>query len=253
MTDSRPAPGTTSATPARVAEITAALVAVRTRIARACTAAGRNPDSVTLVAVTKTRPAADVRVLVDLGITDVGENRDSEAAAKADELRGAPGVAPRWHLVGQLQTNKVRSVLGWADVVHSVDRDRLVLALDRGAAATGRVLDCFVQVDLREPAAIAADSGRGGVSPEDLARLCDAVAAAGALRLRGLMAVAPLGASAGPAFERLAGLSERIRADHPAADALSAGMSGDLEAALAAGATHVRLGSALLGSRPLLH
>lgn len=241
------------------------LAAVRNRIATAARAAGRDPDSVTLVAVTKFFPAADVLRLASLGVTDVGENREQEATAKHADIAGladlaaragvdGPGGEPvargvaadglRWHMIGQLQTNKARAVLRWASAVESVDRQRLVTALSRAAEEGGPVA-CLVQVDL-DPAA----DGRGGADPAVVPELAAAVAAAAGLQLRGLMAVAPLGADPAPAMERLATLHERIRADHPEAGWLSAGMSGDLEAAVAVGATHVRIGSALLGRRP---
>lgn len=247
----------------RVGELAANLAAVRARIAAACAAAGRDPGSVTLIAVTKTYPAADVVALAGLGVADIGENRDQEAGPKAalvaalardagaEVAAGTTGL--RWHMIGQLQSNKARSVAGWAHAVHSVDRERLVRGLDRAAAAADRVLDCFVEVDLREPAAAAADPGRGGTAPDAVPDLAAAVAGCAALRLRGLMAVAPRDGSPAAAFAVLARLAAVVRADHPHADALSAGMSGDLEAAVAAGATHVRVGSALLGARPPLH
>jgi pyridoxal phosphate enzyme (YggS family) len=234
----------------RRAELAANLEQVHARIAAACAAAGRVPDEVTLIAVTKTWPAADVRLLAGLGVGDVGENRDREAAAKAAQCRDLP---VRWHFLGQLQTNKCRSVVGYADVVHSVDRPRLVTALSAAAALAGRVVTCLVQVNLEEAGAHAGGSaGRGGVRPEDAPALADAVAAAPGLRLGGVMAMAPLDADPGPAFAVLAGAAARVRADHPDARWISAGMSGDLEEAIAAGATHVRVGTAVLGLRPVL-
>lgn len=239
----------------RAAQLAERLAAVENRVGSACRAAGRPREQVTLVVVTKTFPASDVLALVRLGVRDVGENRDQDAAPKAAQvaaaLAAAPGDGPlpRWHFVGQLQRNKAASVARYADVVHSVDRLRLVGALDRGADAAGRVLDALLQVDLDESGAA---QGRGGAAPDELAALADAVACAPALRLRGLMAVAPLGADPLQAFDRLAGLAQRLRADHPQATWVSAGMSGDLEAAVACGATHLRVGSAVLGSRPLL-
>jgi PLP dependent protein len=237
----------TGADGARAAEIEAGLSAVRDRVARAAVATGREPALVTVVVVTKTFPASDVRVLHGLGVRDVGENRDQEAAAKAAECADLADL--RWHFVGQLQTNKAASVASYASVVHSVDRLRLVTALDAAAHRAGRELDVLVQVDLdREPA----PAGRGGAAPGDLLPLADAVAGSEALRLRGLMAVAPLGEDPRPAFARLAALTAELRAAHPAATWVSAGMSEDLEAAVAAGATHVRVGSAILGRRPPL-
>ncbi|MBW8481025.1 YggS family pyridoxal phosphate-dependent enzyme [Actinomadura parmotrematis] len=224
----------------RGAELAANLAEVRGRIAAACAAAGRPADAVTLIAVTKTRPASDVRLLAGLGLTDVAENRDQEAAPKAAATAGLPLT---WHFVGQLQTNKVRSVASYADVVQSVDRPRLVTALSAAAERAGRTLGCLVQV------ALDGGEGRGGAAPGDVPALADLVAGAPGLRLGGVMAVAPLGADPAAAFERLAEIAARTRDDHPGAGTVSAGMSGDLEQAIACGATHVRVGTALLGGR----
>jgi PLP dependent protein len=225
----------------RRTELAAALAQVEDRLATACAAAGRARDEVLLVAVTKTRPASDVALLAELGVTDVGESRDQEACAKAAELRALP---LRWHQVGRLQRNKARSTARWASVVQSVDRLALVTALSDGAVRAGREVEVLLQVSLD------GDPGRGGALPADVPALADAVASAEGLVLRGVMAVAPLGADPAPAFDRLRAVAARLRADHPAADAVSAGMSGDLEAAVAAGATIVRVGTALLGHRP---
>ena len=233
----------------RRAQLAASLDEVRARITRACAAAGRAPGSVTLVAVTKTYPASDVVLLAGLGVTDVGENKDQEAAAKAALVRAA-GVTPRWHFVGQLQRNKARSVVTYADVVESVDSLRLVRALD-GAAGRhrDRPLDVLVQISLD------GDPARGGAvagaaeAERDLWRVADAVAAAGHLRLGGVMAVAPASWDPDAAFEKLAALAGRMVADHPDSTIVSAGMSGDLEQAIRHGATHVRIGTSLLGMR----
>ncbi|MDF9812646.1 pyridoxal phosphate enzyme (YggS family) [Streptomyces sp. SPB162] len=233
----------------RRAELAANLARVEERIATACDAAGRDRKDVTLVVVTKTYPASDVRLLSELGVRQVAENRDQDAAPKA---AACADLSLTWHFVGQLQTNKVRSVVGYADVVHSVDRLRLVGALSTAAAARGREVGCLVQV------ALDAESGtqgsRGGVAPDVVDGLADAIAAAPGLRLDGLMTVAPL---EGPyrgqpraAFDRLAEIASGLRAAHPAATMVSAGMSADLEQAVAAGATHVRVGTAVLGVRP---
>jgi len=228
----------------RAAELSENLSALRARIAAACEAAGRPADDVTLIAITKTFPASDVRLLAGLGITDVGENRDQEAAPKA---AACAGLEPplRWHFVGQLQANKARSVVTYADVVHSVDRPKLVRALGTRARAAGRVITCLIQVDL-DPAP---DPERGGAQPADVAALADEVAAEQGLALGGVMAVAPLGEPPRPAFRRLAEVAQVVRAAHPGAMMISAGMTGDLDAAIAEGATHVRVGTALLGSR----
>ncbi|WAP50923.1 alanine racemase [Arthrobacter sp. ATA002] len=248
--------------PARAAELAGRLERVRNRI-RAAAPAGSAP---TLIVVTKYFPAGDVELLAGLGVTDVGENKDQEAAAKAAECAR---LGLSWHFVGQLQSNKAKSVVRYARAVHSVDRASLVGALAKAMAgeqqrlaAAGlpprQDLECFLQVDLRSPAAlsgeseIAAPSGpaRGGVPPAGLAALAEAAAAAPGLRLAGLMAVAPLGGDPLEAFGRLRLLSERLRESYPAAAGISAGMSGDLEAALACGATHLRIGSDILGPRP---
>jgi pyridoxal phosphate enzyme (YggS family) len=231
----------------RRAELVGTLAAVRGVIADACAAAGRDTRSVTLVAVTKTYPATDVHTLLDLGVLDIGESRDQEAAAKVAEV--AAGLSPhspvpRWHFVGQLQRRKCRSVAGYAAAVHSVDRPELVAALDEGADRAGRAgIEVFVQVSLD------GDPHRGGIAADGVADLADAVATAQRLHLRGVMAVAPMHADPDQAFAELAAVSHRLRAAHPEAGAISAGMSGDLAAAVKNGATHVRVGSALLGRR----
>ncbi|KAA1429004.1 YggS family pyridoxal phosphate-dependent enzyme [Nocardioides antri] len=233
----------------RRAEIAANLAAVRERIAVACAAAARDADEVTLVVVTKYFPASDVRLLVDLGVADVGENRHQEAEAKHREcadLRQPGGPVLRWHFVGGLQSNKAAAVAAYADVVHSVDRAKLVQRLDAGAQDRPGPIDVLLQVSLDPPDR----PGRAGADPADLPELAALVEAASRLRLRGLMAVAPLGEDPAAAFARLADVRRDFVAAHPAADRLSAGMSGDLEAAIRAGATHVRVGTAVLGSRP---
>jgi pyridoxal phosphate enzyme (YggS family) len=198
---------------------------------------------VTLIAITKTFPASDAAILRDLGVLDLGENRDQDARRKAAEVPEA-----RWHFVGQLQTNKARSVVGYASVVHSVDRAGLAEALAAALARAEREsLDVLVQVNLDEAAP--ADAARGGAAPGQVPALADRVAELAGLRLRGVMAVAPLGAEPDRAFARLAQLAEQVRVVHPQATWVSAGMSGDLAAAIRHGSTHVRVGSALLGRR----
>ena len=230
----------------RRAELATRLERLEERIAAACRAAGRDRAELTLVAVTKTFPASDVGHLHALGVRDVGENRAADAAAKADACEEAGLTDLVWHFVGQVQTNKAAVVAGCSDIVHSVDRLRLVSALDRAAAAAGRRLGALVQVDL------SGAEGRGGASPADVPALAEAIAAADTLDLLGAMAVAPLGADPDTAFARLAEVAESLRQNHPTATVLSAGMSDDLEAAIKHGATHLRVGTALLGSRPLL-
>lgn len=230
--------------PDRTAEIEAGLGAVRSGIADACRAAGREPAEVTLVAVSKTFPAADVRIAAGLGVRDVGENRDQEARAKAAELAD---LDMAWHFVGQLQRNKCASVARYAAVVHSLDRLEVIDALAAGAERAGRRVVALVQVSLDGPAG---GTRRGGTSPDQVPALAERIAAAPALRLGGVMAVAPVGADPAAAFGQLAEVSGNLACDHPEALMISAGMSGDLEAAIAAGATHVRVGTAVFGSRP---
>jgi pyridoxal phosphate enzyme (YggS family) len=203
--------------------------------------------------VTKTRPAADVVALADLGLADFGENRDQEAAPKAAAVAqaavvaGATPTAVTWHFIGQLQTNKAHSVVRYASVVHSVDRVRLVRAL--GAAARGaerpRELRCLVQVSLD------GDASRGGVPVGEITQVGAAIEAEPGLLLGGVMAVAPLDVAAETAFASLRAISGAVREINPAATIISAGMSGDLEAAVKNGATHLRIGTALLGNRSL--
>jgi PLP dependent protein len=233
-------------------ELAGRLTELEERIAAACASAGRDRREVTLIAITKTFPASDVALLAGLGIRDVGENRDQEAAAKVAATREAGVDGLRWHFVGQLQTNKARSVAGYADVVHSVDRVRLVQALDSGAARHDRQVDALVQVDLDRTTAGEQAASRGGAAPAAAGEVCEAVAAAGHLRLVGLMGVAPLGGDAGEAFARLGDLRSELASSYPSLTVVSAGMSDDLEAAVAHGATHLRVGRALLGSRPPL-
>lgn len=253
--------------PARRAELAHALQLVRDRIAAAARAAGRCPDEITLIAVTKTFPASDVAHLVALGVRDVGENYAQELVAKHAWCReaGLTGPrGPRWHFIGQLQTNKARQVAGLVDVVHSVDRARLVAALGRAVDPGGQPLTCLIQVDVTDPAwstPPAPVSGpqpeptgpqRGGAAVDQVPGLADRIASTPGLRLGGVMAVAGRGQPPAQAFARLRAVADRVRADHPEATMISAGMSRDLEAAIDAGATHVRVGAALLGPRPLL-
>ncbi|MGK5628969.1 YggS family pyridoxal phosphate-dependent enzyme [Streptomyces sp. URMC 123] len=237
----------------RKAQLAANLAQVEERISAACAAAGRKREEVTLVVVTKTYPADDVRLLAELGVRHVAENRDQDAAPKAAECADLPLT---WHFVGQLQTNKVRSVASYADLVHSVDRSRLVTALSAAAVRAGRELGCLVQVALDAEARAEGTAGRGGAAPDAVPDLADAIASAPGLRLAGLMTVAPLsGVYAGrqrAAFDRLMEISSGLRVAHPTANMVSAGMSADLEEAVAAGATHVRVGTAVLGVRPRL-
>jgi pyridoxal phosphate enzyme (YggS family) len=230
-------------------ELVAGLDSTEQRIAAACEAAGRDRAEITLIVVTKTYPASDVELLAELGVTDVGENRHPEADLKFQELRamGADHVVtlPRCHFLGGLQTNKAGAVARYADMVHSVDRIKLANSLSRGAEAAGRKLPCLVQVDFD-----ATNPGRSGVVPSGMPELAAAIAGSSDLTLAGLMTVAPLGEDPAPHFDHLVRLSEELRRDHPDATIVSAGMSGDFEAAIAAGATHLRIGRSVLGERP---
>jgi PLP dependent protein len=224
----------------RRAELAQRLAEVRRRIAKACEAAGRDVGELTLIAVTKTRPASDVRLLSELGVADVGENRDAEAAPKAAQCAD---LDITWHFIGQLQTNKAASVVRYASVVHSVDRPRLIRALGRAARNARREIVCLVEVSLD------GDPARGGALAADVPALAEALAAEEGLVLGGVMAIAPLSMVPAAAFSRLLVSAAAVRAVRPDATVISAGMSGDLEAAVEAGATHLRIGTALLGDR----
>jgi len=221
-------------------ELAVRLADVRGRIAKACEVAGRDVGDITLIAVTKTRPASDVRLLSGLGLRDVGENRDAEAAPKAAQCSD---LNLTWHFIGQLQTNKCASVVRYASVVHSVDRARLVHALGRAARRAERVIDCLIEVSLD------GDPARGGTPAGEVPALAEALEAESGLMLRGVMTIAPLGMAPAAAFARLLDSASAVRAVQPSATMISAGMSGDLEAAVEAGATHLRIGTALLGDR----
>jgi len=215
------------------------LATVDAGIADAARAAGRDPGALTRIVVTKFHPASLVRELAALGVHDIGENRHQEAQAKAAETADLP---LRWHFVGQLQSNKARAVRRYAHAIHSIDRDSLVDAL---ADADAQALDGFLEIDL------SGEPGRGGVAPADAERLAERVLATPGLRLVGVMGVAPLGAEPRPAFALLREVSDRIRTLAPDADRISAGMSGDYREAILEGATHLRIGTAITGKRPL--
>ncbi|QIM18330.1 YggS family pyridoxal phosphate-dependent enzyme [Leucobacter coleopterorum] len=220
-------------------ELGARLQFVQAGISEACKRASRDAGDVTLIVVTKFHPASLVAALSELGVRDVGENRHQEAQAKAEELAQ---LNLNWHFIGQLQTKKARQAARYAHAIHSIDRERLVDALADNE--TGRVIDAFVQINLTD------DPGRGGVAPDGIETLAEKVLQTPSLRLRGVMSVAPLEEPAAAAFERLAGYSDRVRALEPSASAISAGMTHDYVEAIAAGATHLRIGSAITGNRP---
>lgn len=223
-----------------LAPLAARLSAIDDEIAAAAHAVGRNHDSITRIVVTKFHPASLVRDLHELGVRDVGENRQQELSAKESELTE---LDLRWHFIGQGQTNKASAIRRSAAVVHSVDRDRFADALHRAADDDDR-LDVLVQINLTD------DPGRGGVAPAQAVALAEHVLSLPSLRLRGVMAVAPLDEEPAPAFARLHGIAESVRAIDPSASWISAGMTGDFVEAIAAGATHLRIGSAITGPRP---
>jgi pyridoxal phosphate enzyme (YggS family) len=235
-----PEPGSAGA---RRAELKARWEALARRVAAAAAAAGRRPSELTVIAVTKTWPASDVAALRALGVVDIGENRAQELASKIAELGHEPGPALRWHFIGQLQRNKAALVGRHCAALHTLDRASLIPPLCHAAAAAGRRLDVFLQLSLD------GDRRRGGLTQDQLALVADDVAGVAELRLAGLMALPPLGAPPRPAFARLRAASERLRLAHPGATALSAGMSADLEEAVIEGATHLRIGTVLMGSR----
>lgn len=236
----------------RRAGLAAAITRVQDRIAAACAQVNRSADEVLLLPVTKRFPASDAALLAELGLTELAENRDQEAGPKSKTVGELlPGVGVRWHMVGSLQRNKARSVASWADVVQSVDSPRLVDALARAVDAALTVGDRSSPLDVLIQVSLDGDPARGGCPVDDVKALAEGVARTSELRLRGLMAVAPLGWPPEQAFDLLANVCAQTRNDHPAATEMSAGMTADLEAAIAYGSTCVRVGTALLGERPL--
>ena len=217
----------------RKEEITRNLQGVKERINRAAQSADRDPADIELIVVTKTFPVSDIEILRDLGETNFGENRDQEAGPKAEI------ISATWHFQGQIQSNKIKSICGWADVIHSISSEKEILKF----AQSERKHQLFLQVSLD------GQEGRGGASPAELAKLADLVNASNNLELMGLMAVAPLGVEPEKAFADLAQLNQGFQHQFPNAKYLSAGMSGDFEAAIKYGATHIRVGSSILGSR----
>ena len=227
----------------RLANIQSNLEKINSRIAEACSRSKRNISEITLIAVTKTYPASDVDLLKQLGIENVGENKDQEASGKISQVKEKFS----WHFIGQLQSNKAKSVVTYAELVHSVDRLSLAKELQKSASAIAKKQKVLIQVDLDQSGP---DASRGGVWPADLAGLAQFISQSENLELAGLMSVAPLGENPSEAFERLAQIRSDFLKNYPNAVILSAGMSEDLEAAIEHGATHLRIGSALLGERP---
>lgn len=218
-------------------ELSLRLDRVRSQIADAAVQAGRDPAEIMTIVVTKFHPASLVRELAELGVVNIGENRLQDASPKA---RALADLDLTWHFIGQLQSNKVRPVLEFASVVHSVDRDSLVAAMD----TVGKRTEVFIQLNLT------ADPNRGGVAPADLHGLAERVLESPSLRLLGLMAVAPIDEEPRRAFARVRAASDELRLSAPQATALSMGMSGDFAAAIMEGATHLRIGTAITGNRP---
>lgn len=227
----------------RLANIQSNLEKINSRIAQACSRSKRNISEITVIAVTKTYPASDVDLLKQLGIENVGENKDQEASGKISQVKEKFS----WHFIGQLQSNKAKSVVTYAELVHSVDRLSLAKELQKSASAIAKKQKVLIQVDLDQSGP---DPSRGGVWPADLAALAQFISQSENLELAGLMSVAPLGENPSKAFERLAQIRSDFLKNYPNAVILSAGMSEDLEAAIEHGATHLRIGSALLGERP---
>jgi pyridoxal phosphate enzyme (YggS family) len=227
----------------RLSEIRSNLEIIESRISNACSAAGRDISEITLIAVTKTYPASDVDLLKELGIENVGENRDQEASSKKSEVKNQF----KWHFIGQLQSNKAKSVVNYADLIHSVDRWSLAKEVQKSAQGINKVQPVLIQVDLDQSGP---DPARGGIWPAELNELAQLINQASHLELKGLMSVAPLGEKPELAFARLKDIRVGFLKENPEAQILSAGMSDDLEAAILHGATHLRIGSALLGERP---
>jgi pyridoxal phosphate enzyme (YggS family) len=227
----------------RLSEIQSNLEIIQSRIESACTVAGRDISEITLIAVTKTYPASDVDLLKQLGIENVGENRDQEASAKKLEVKSEF----KWHFIGQLQSNKAKSVVNYADLIHSVDRWSLAKEIQKSAQGIDKMQQVLIQVDLDQSGP---DPTRGGIWPAELRELAKLINQASHLELKGLMSVAPLGEKPELAFARLKEIRVDFLKENPGAQILSAGMSDDLESAILHGATHLRIGSALLGERP---
>ncbi|PYN32720.1 MAG: YggS family pyridoxal phosphate-dependent enzyme [Candidatus Rokuibacteriota bacterium] len=219
-------------------DIRANLERVRERVAKAAERAGRRPADVLLIGVSKTVEVARIRQAIEAGVEALGENRVQEARDKVVEI----GRPVPWHLIGHLQTNKVRDALELFDVVHSLDRLDLAKELDKRARARGRTVAALVEVNL------AGEASKGGVSPDGLGALLDAVAAMSAVSVRGLMAIPPEAKEPDDSrvwFRALRKLGERYGFSE-----LSMGMSGDFEVAIEEGATMVRVGTAIFGPRP---
>ena len=217
---------------------------VNERIAASCIAAGRTVTDVELVVVTKNHSAELVAELYDLGHRQFGENRDQEAGPKAEALAAGGRLDANWHFVGQLQSNKVRTVLNYATCIHSIDRSSLVKELSKQLGNRELEIEGFIELNLTE------DPARGGVEPGNLAQLAESVMQIGRIKLLGVMAVAGLGVDPRIDFEKTLQASQELQKIAPKANQLSMGMSEDFELAIEMGATHIRVGSAITGPRP---
>jgi pyridoxal phosphate enzyme (YggS family) len=227
----------------RATEISLALAQVEERIVRACLSASRTRDDVTLIAVTKTYPLSDVEILQRLGITNFGENRDSEGVEKSSAIKNSENNS-FWHYQGEIQSKKIGSISRWADIVHSLDDPSHIQKFDRALETVGgKSLQVFLQVSLD------GNPQRAGLNPAELMQACQAVAQTSHLHLMGVMTVPPVESVPEESFSKIADIAEGMRRDFPEAKYLSAGMSGDFEVAIAYGATHIRIGSQILGSR----
>lgn len=219
---------------------------IESRIAASVSKAGRSRDEVELIVVSKNHPASMVIDLLALGVRAFGENRDQEAKPKAEEvaqLVAGKNLDFKWHFIGQLQSNKVRSALSYADVIHSVDRQSLLDALIKGTIERDYPLDVFIQLNLTD------DPGRGGIEPKNLVPFAEQVLAAPKLRLMGVMGVASLDRAPEVDFQTIRRASEALISVAPESKFISAGMSEDFEEAILLGATHLRVGSAITGKR----
>ncbi|MEV0948763.1 YggS family pyridoxal phosphate-dependent enzyme [Rhodococcus sp. NPDC049939] len=236
----------------RVGEIDAALKALRERLDAACRAADRDPSEVSLLPVTKFFPESDVRILYDLGCRDFGESREQEATSKIRAFRAeVADQSVRWHMIGHLQRNKSRAVARWVYAIHSLDRERLVAALGRAATTALAAGERTEPIRVLLQVSLDGDPQRGGAAIADLEYLAEQVQSSPGLDYRGLMAVPPIDADPDAAFGQLQEIHARLLLEHPQATELSAGMTNDLEHAVRHGSTCVRVGTALLGSRPI--
>jgi pyridoxal phosphate enzyme (YggS family) len=222
-------------------EIEENLNQVRKNIAEAASKSGRNPDDINLIVVTKTFPISDLEILYSLGLREFGENRDQEASVKAKALP----QDINWHFQGGIQSNKLKSICSWASIIHSVDQFKYAQIISEQKSATP--MQIFIQVSLDQP-----PESRGGVDPGKLIELANQISSLPNLKVLGLMAVGPVDLEVEPAFARLQQIQASFLTYFKDANFLSSGMSGDYEMAISYGATHLRIGSSILGNRALI-